>query len=129
MEEPTTVGLTTRAHDNLRRLKDNGFFDELVDAYRFAVAFAIASGYDIRHAQAAEPTRQTIFNVGTLDPTQRLQAAVRSLSNVDGEPVYKTVERLAEYGVNELTRRMELGGLDIVAILQEAENKVTEGAS
>lgn len=128
MDEPTTVGLTERAHDNLRRLKDNGYFDELVDAYRFAVAFALASGYDIHNEAlpSEQPKRTTIFNVGTLDPAQKLQAVVRSLGSVESEPIYKTIERLAEYGVKELTQRMENGQLNILAMLEEAERKATE---
>ena len=40
INEPTMIGLGERTHPLLRRLKDDGHFAEMADAYRFGVALA-----------------------------------------------------------------------------------------
>ena len=118
MEEPTTVGLSSDGHDRLRRLKEDGYFAEMADAYRFAVALALAHGA----APAAVRSRATIFNIGTLDPDKQVYNAVKSLHNVRDEPVYSVAERLAEWGVAELYRMAETGNISFTQILQEIED-------
>ena len=68
MEEPTTVGLSAQGHDGLKRLKEHEYFNEMADAYRFAIALGIA--HDLRSPGAGP--RTTIFNVGTLDPDRAI---------------------------------------------------------
>lgn len=118
MDEPTTVGLSSEGHDRLRRLKEDGYFAEMTDAYRFAVALALAHGA----APAAVGSRGTIFNVGTLDPDKQVYNAIKSLYQVIDEPVYSIAERLAEWGVAELYRMAEVGQLSFTQILQEVED-------
>jgi hypothetical protein len=117
MVEPTTVGLTSDGHDKLRRLKEDGHFAEMTDGYRFAIALALAHG--------AVPTvagqRGTIFNVGTLDPERQLYTAIKALYEPLDEPVYSIAERLAEWGVIELSRMAETSTLSFARILEEAE--------
>lgn len=117
MDEPTTVGLSSDGHDRLRRLKEDGYFAEMADAYRFAVALALAHGA----APALAGSRGTIFNVGTLDPDKQVYNAIKSLYHGIDEPVYLVAERLAEWGVSELYRMAEIGQLSFTQILQEAE--------
>lgn len=121
VNEPTTIGLSEKSHGLLKRLtedKRNGAFAEMADAYRFAVALALAHGVIPDEIPAP---RQTIFNVGTLDPDKMVYSAVKALLNTDDTPVYRWVERLAEWGVNELATRADRGDLDIGEILKEAE--------
>ena len=102
-----TVGLSKAGRGRIQRLKENGHFAEQVDAYRFAVALALAAG-----AEPSEPVgeRVTMFNVGTLDPDGRVATAVSTLAETDGEDPYRVAERLAEWGAAELERRVEESG-------------------
>lgn len=77
MEEPTTIGLTEESHGILKRLKDEGHFAEMADAYRFAIALALSLGQE---PPLVGGSRQTIFNVGTLDPDRALYYAVKILA-------------------------------------------------
>ncbi len=117
--EPTTIGLSDAAHGKLQELKEAGHFGEMADAYRFAIALALAHG---AIAPAIGAGRQTIYNVGTLDPDKTIYVAVSALRDAVSEPVYRTAERLAEWGVEELHRRSQSGHLSFAEILTEAES-------
>jgi hypothetical protein len=121
MTEPTTIGLSEKAHALLKRLaedKRNGHFAEMADAYRFGIGLALAHGIAPGEVQAP---RTTIFNVGTLDPDKHIYNAIRILADTGDIPVYRWAERLAEWGVSELAARSETGTLDIGEILSEVE--------
>lgn len=117
--EPSTIGLSEKAHVLLKRLKEDGHFAEMTDAYRFAIALALAHGVIPKEP----PTpRTTIFSVSTIDQSGEIASAVRMLSDTQGFPVYRWVERLAEWGVNELAQRAESGEIDLGALLSETDD-------
>lgn len=108
MDDVSTLGLSESSHRHLSTFKDVGLFNELVDGYRFAISLALATG-----AEADLPVvtnRRTIFNVGTLDPDRQLSKIVLSLGVADDESVYRTLERLAEWGIREMVRVRETEG-------------------
>jgi hypothetical protein len=115
--EPTMIGLSERVHSLLTRMKEDGHFNEMADGYRLGIALALAHG-----AQPGDlPTpKKTVFSVATIDPDQELAASIRALGQVDGASVYKTAERLAEWGVNELAARFETGPIDVTALIAQA---------
>jgi hypothetical protein len=117
-QDLVNVGIAKSAHPKLQRLKEDGHFNEMVDAYRFAVALALAHG----GATSDFSERQNLFNIGTLDPDRSLHTAVATLRQQTSESVYKTVERLATWGVEELDRRSQRGMLSFAEILGEAED-------
>ena len=117
--EPTTIGLSDGAHSKLQQLKEENYFAEMADGYRFAIALALAHGAS---APAVTGGRGTIFNVGTLDPDRGIYAAVSALRETVDEPVYRTAARLAEWGVEELYRRTRDGRFSFADILSEAES-------
>ena len=118
--EPITIGLSQTAHGKLQRLKEDGYFAEMADGYRFAVALALAHGVSVPRLGGS---RVTIFNVGSLDPDRSVHIAVSALREEVDEPVYRTVERLAEWGVDELYRRVQdQGRLSVAEIVAEAES-------
>ena len=78
IQEPTTVGLSKEAHEELKLLKENGHFAELQDAYRFAISLAIAQGVDPL-ATSVGSGKATIFNIGTLDGDQSIKLAISSI--------------------------------------------------
>jgi hypothetical protein len=121
--ELVNVGIAKSAHPKLQRLKEDGHFSEMVDAYRFALALALAHG----GATSDFTERQNVFNIGTLDPDRSLYTAVATLRQPTEEPVYKTVERLATWGVEEMDRRSQRGMLSFAEILTEAEALLSGG--
>ena len=122
-----TVGLTKSGRDKLRRLKENGHFSEMTDAYRFAVALALAHGID---SVPVTGERITIFNVGSLDPDGSLYAAVQLLADVGNESVYRVAEQLAEWGVNELDRLSSDGAqIPFGELLASAQQLAEEDAA
>lgn len=115
--ELITVGLSEVASGNLDRLKEMGVFAEKMDGYRFAVALALAHG-----VVPTEITKRTTFlNVGSLDPDQALRRSVEALmpDQLRDTTVYRLVERLADWGVNELYRQAQLGEIDFTSIFDQ----------
>ena len=114
--EPTMIGLSEKTHPLLKRLKEDGHFAEMADGYRFGIALALAHG--VLPDEPPAP-RQTIFSVATIDPDREIATAIRAIIDTEGIPVYRWAERLAEWGVSELSRRTENGEIDVTAILEE----------
>lgn len=117
VNEPTMIGLSERTHPLLKRLKEDGHFAEMADAYRFGLALALACGEE---PDELSP-RTTIFGVATIDPDKEIYTAVKALKNPQGVSIYKQVERYADWGVRELSKRAENGDIDFAALLKEAE--------
>lgn len=114
--EPTMIGLSEKGHSLLKRLKEDEYFAEMADAYRFGIALALAHG--VVPGDPAAP-RTTVFSVGTIDPDREIYDAIRTLHDTESLPVYKWAERLAEWGVTELWHRASSGALDVAALLKE----------
>jgi len=121
MEEPVTVGLSAEGHDGLTRLQEDGYFAEMTDAFRFAIALGLAHG----HESQGSGKRTTFLNVGSLDSDRSLYNAVRALVGSTEEPIYRTAERYAEWGVAEMIAESERGKLSLSKMLAEAEEKLT----
>lgn len=124
--EPTTVGLSRDGHDRLKELQGSGEFEEMADAYRFAIALALYRNADPGTSREGSDWT-TIFNVGSLDADGSLFTAVEALRNRDlDEPVWKTAERLAAWGVDELHRLLQQKGkLPLSELLQEAAERAS----
>lgn len=117
MKEPVTVGLSINAHAHLVSLESEGFFSRMADAYRFAIALGVSH----EAMDLTEHSRKTIFNVGSLDPDRSIYEVVAALRTRSDEPVYRTVERYAEWGVEELIRLSVSGDIDFGTLLKDAE--------
>lgn len=115
--EPTMIGLSEKTHPLLKRLKEDGHFAEMADAYRFGIALALAHGVIPNEPPAP---RTTIFSVATIDPDREIATAIRSVMDTEDIPIYRWAERLAEWGVGELARRAEAGDVDVAALVEEA---------
>jgi hypothetical protein len=114
MSEPTMIGLSERVHTLLSQMKEDGHFNEMADGYRLGIALALAHGA----IPGEVPTpRKTVFSVATIDPEQDIAAAIRALGQVDGGSVYRYAERLAEWGVGELSARFETGPIDVLSLI------------
>jgi|GEM_PF-2504117 len=129
--EPTTIGLTAESHDFLKSLKadreapdEERPFTEMKHGYLFAIGLALAMGEiapkSMRHHQA-------FLNRGSLDPNGQVLVAVKALrgSEDSEEPIYRTAERLAEWGVQELKRRAAAGPLTFGEIFRTTRPRTT----
>jgi hypothetical protein len=112
-----TVGLTSAGRERLGRFKEEGHFADMTDAYRFAVALALAYGAEPDPSRAE---RKTFVNVGTLDSNGALSAAIVALRGSDEDP-YRASERLAEWGAAEMERLLEEHGtIPVAQVMAEA---------
>jgi hypothetical protein len=116
--EPTMIGVADATHPKLQRLKEDGHFREMADAYRFAIGLALAQG-----VIPPEISSRTVFSVATIDPNQELRNAIQSVlgSQLEGS-VYKMAERLADWGINELAAAAERGEIDVVRLFDQVED-------
>lgn len=123
-QEIVTIGVSEAGNGKLNDLIENGIFAEKMDGFRFAVALALAQG-----VVPDEITKRNPFlNIGSLDPDQTLRRAVEALMPeqlVDTTP-YRLIERLAEWGVNDLYAQSKSGGIDFGRILEQVAHKADD---
>ena len=115
MAEPNTIGLTADAHSHLKELQASGTFAEMADAYRLAVALALAA--NIKPNSLPIGKTSTIFNVGTLDPDRLLYTAVAALGGDDSMAIYEQIEKLAEWGVEMLHKELVVDRQSLASVL------------
>lgn len=118
VSEPTMIGVAEATHSKLQRLKEDGHFREMADAYRFGIGLALAQG-----VVPKEISSRTVFSVATIDPQQELRTAIQAVfgSQLEGIAVYKMAERLADWGINELSALAEKGEIDVVGLFDQIE--------
>jgi hypothetical protein len=116
-ENETTVGLTSESHNALKLLKKNGVFKEMVDGYRFGIALAIAYG----NIAPEDIKTNTIFNIGSLDPDDKLKKIIIEFFPEAVENTYTYAERLAEWGVSEMGKLTESGELKFSDIFDKVQ--------
>jgi hypothetical protein len=120
--EPITVGLSAKNHEWLEKFKQEKIFLEMMDGYRFAIAYALNKG--IVPPDLSGESRKTAFNIGSLDQKKEIYNAIISLTPDLTPPVYKYAERLAEWGVNELVKIYEKNHrLDLAEIIAECNQE------
>lgn len=115
--EPKTIGLTNPTKEKLKRLKEDGYFNEMQDGYKFAVALALFNNA----IETKIGTTGTMYGASDLDQNNELYEVVKALRVDCDEPVYKTIERLAEWGVKELYEQAQNGEIDFSKLLVSAE--------
>lgn len=116
--EPKTIGLTSETKEKLRRLKEDGYFHEMQDGYKFAVGLAIL--YDALDSNMTNAG--TMYGTGDLDQNKDIYEIVKALRTSADEPVYKTVERYAEWGVKELYEQSLNEGINFSKLLSIADS-------
>src|SRR5688572_9832115 len=116
--EPTMIGVSKLTHVKLTRLKEDGHFKEMADAYRFAIGLALAQGI-----VPDEISSQTVFSVSTIDPHQIIRNAITAIlgQQIAGKSVYKMAERLADWGIQEMFAQASNGSIDFVKIFDQLE--------
>ena len=104
--DKTQLGLTDAARDKADDNQRVGGFKDRQDAYRLAVAIALAERLD---PAPADVTRGNYAGVGGVDPDGALRAATRELrDDHEGRPA-ALIERLAEAGIDRLHAEVHAG--------------------
>jgi len=116
-ENETTVGLTNESHDTLKQLKRDGIFKEMADGYRFGIALAIAYG----NIAPEDIKTNTIFNVGSIDPDDKLKKIIIEFFPEATEKPYAYAERLAEWGISEMGKLKKSGELKFTDIFDKVQ--------
>lgn len=119
VSEPTMIGVSEGTHAKLKRLKEDGHFREMADAYRFGIGLALAQGII-----PPEISSQTVFSVATIDPDQTLRNAIQAIlsDHVRDKSIYKMAERLADWGIQELSIQADRGEIDIASLFDQLED-------
>ncbi len=119
--EIVTIGLSESGNDKLNELKDEGIFAEKMDGFRFAVALALAQGVIPEEISKRSP----FLNIGSLDPNHTLKHAVETLmpTQLQDTTPYRMIERLAEWGVNDLYAQHQNGGIDFAGLFAQLDGQ------
>lgn len=124
-EDISKVGLSERVDAKLKRLQEERHFADMRDAYRVGIALAIA--YDIKPPEIEQP-KINRYSISQIDEDKAIETAIALLMDTGGVPPYRWAERLAEWGIEELSRESEKGHIDFSKLLTEAEDKAKERA-
>jgi hypothetical protein len=95
-----TLGLSNSSYAGMEQMRDEGYFDDLSDCYRFALGLAIKRGLEPVKAEQ----KRTFVNVGSIDSDSTIRNLMLELYKGSGgatEP-YALAEQLAEAGMSEL---------------------------
>lgn len=120
IEDINKFSLSERAHAKLKLLQEEGHFLEMRDAYRMGIALALSKG--IRPPEILPPKASGIYSISQVDPDQSIALAIELLMDTEGLPPYRWAERLAEWGVEALAHQSKNGQIDIVQLLNEAND-------
>lgn len=113
--------LSEQAHAKLKRLQEEGHFLEMRDAYRFGIALALSRG--IYPPEIGSSKVGGIYSISQIDPDQSIALAINLLMDTKGLPPYRWAERLAEWGINELSHESAKGQIAFPRLLAEAKEK------
>ena len=118
VSEPTMLGLSEVTHAKLKRLKEEGHFKEMADAYRFGIGLALAQGMTDPPELSSTTT---VFSVATIDPDQSLRRGIEAIvgDKLADRSVYRFAERLADWGIQELSREADQGEIKIVELFDQ----------
>lgn len=120
-DDLTKLCLSEKTHAKLKRLQEEKHFLEMKDAYRFGIALAISRG--IRPPEIASPKSNGIYSISQIDPDRSIALAINLLMDTEDVSPYRWVERLAEWGIEELARESQKGQIDFVKLLATAKEK------
>src|SRR5579875_898136 len=103
--DKTQIGLTEQANEQIEVVVREGGFSDKQDAYRLAIAVALAQGLEPGDAIGASTT----YGVGSLDPDGNFRTAVRALRDDHGGRPAAMMERLAHAGVAKVYEHLHSG--------------------
>lgn len=117
-QDRKTLSASNAANEALDTLTASGWFAEGIEAYRVAIAYALAN--DLQPEDVPERVNATTkYNVGSVDPEGRVRNLICILRPEDAERPYATAEWLAEAGLARIVRELDDGSL-LSEILQDS---------
>ena len=116
--------LSERVHAKLKRLQEEEHFPEMKDAYLFGIALGLSRG--IIPPEIGSPKSAGIYSISQIDPDQSIALAINLLMDTHDLPPYRWAERLAEWGIEELSRESENGQIDFSKLLIEAKENAKD---
>ena len=116
--------LSERVHAKLKRLQEEEHFPEMKDAYLFGIALGLSRG--IIPPEIGSPKSAGIYSISQIDPDQSIALAINLLMDTSDLPPYRWAERLAEWGIEELSRESENGQIDFSKLLIEAKENAKD---
>lgn len=120
IEDLNKFSLSEQAHEKLKQLQQEGHFLEMRDAYRMGIALALSKG--IRPPEIKPPKASGIYSISQIDPDQTIALAIKILMGTDEQPPYRWAERLAEWGIEELSKESRNGQINFAKLLSEINN-------
>jgi hypothetical protein len=108
-----TIGLTREGELVMQKLMDLNYFNEMIDAAKFAMSFAINA--DVQPSQAEGAA--TIWNVGSFDSDGQLRQLISILFPTCETP-YRAIEYLVDAGLRQINEKMNAGVLDISELVK-----------
>jgi hypothetical protein len=125
VQDKAQLGLADEAKRQLDEITEKAGFHDKQDAYRLAVAIALAEGL-----KAKEPggPRTTYVNIGGLDPDLEIRAAVLGVRDDHEERPVALIEGLAEAGINRIYEHLN-AGRSVEEMLRGFESGATLSAS
>lgn len=108
-----TIGLTPHARTVIAQMMESGYFQDQIDAAKFALAIAVREGIGPGITEGTD----TVWNVGSLDAEGELRQLIPVLFE-DVEGPYRVVEHLINQGLEIIGREIEdRGAFDIQHLL------------
>jgi len=104
--DKTQLALTDTARKQADAVVEQAGFKDRQDAYRLAVAIALAERLE---PAPADLPRTNYIGVGGLDPGGALHAATLHLRDDHGGRPYALIERLAEAGITRIFDHVDAG--------------------
>ncbi len=117
------IGVSTSGQKVLDEMHDGGLVSEQMDAYRLAIATAIAFG---RSPRGTEGSWKTKYAVSGIDPQQDLKVIVAEIYPNFATTPYRAIQDLADQGLDIIGAQME-GGTIFFGELVEKINKANVG--
>lgn len=109
-QDRKTLSASDSANTAIEALTSSGWFADGIEAYRVAIAYALAKG--LEPSDVPERVNATTkYNVGSVDPEGRVRNLIGLLRPEDAERPYATAEWLAEAGLARIVRELDEGSL------------------
>jgi hypothetical protein len=103
-QDRATVGLNATGWANMEAIMETGWFEEQIDAYRVAIAVALAKDLAIDEGGLVGVT--TKWNRGTLDKDGRVKTLIATLLPRAAQRPYDYANLLADAGIRYLRQRL-----------------------
>ena len=110
-----TIGVTPEARSVLEKLIQSAYFQDQMDAAKFAMAFAVNAGLTGQMEGA-----DTTWNVGSFDSDNEIRSIIPALCG-ETETPYRVVEQLINRGLIAIGKRIvEARRVDLVDLMTVA---------